>query len=56
VSPKLLQKQAKVARDLRNILANKEQEKRQIIRKEQKIKRGALEAEKKRLKKCLKKR
>jgi hypothetical protein len=49
--PELFQRQAKVARDLRNILADKEQAKQQIMWKEQKIKRDALDAEKDRLKK-----
>jgi hypothetical protein len=49
MSPEVLQSRAKAARDL--ILATREQKKRQIIRKEQKNKRDALEAEKKRLKK-----
>jgi hypothetical protein len=51
MSHELLHERVKAVRDLRNILANREQKKRQIIRKEQKIKRDALEAEKKRLKK-----
>jgi hypothetical protein len=54
MSPELLQRQAKAVRDLRNSLAKREQEERQKIRKEQKIKRDALMADEKRLKKLLK--
>jgi hypothetical protein len=36
MTPELFQRRAKAARDLRNILANREQEKQQKIRKEQK--------------------
>jgi hypothetical protein len=50
MSPELLQKRAKAVRDLRNILAKREQEKRQRIRKEQKIKRDAQEEDETRLK------
>jgi hypothetical protein len=49
MTPKLFQRWAKATRDLRTILANREQAKRQKLRKENKSKRDALKAEKHRL-------
>jgi hypothetical protein len=49
MTPELFQRQAKAAQDLRTILANREQAKRQKLRKENKSKHDALQAEKHRL-------